>query len=96
MPLIANNIGFEVSFLIRLFNPKLAGGHVAVHSKRSTLRLTKPICVGLCVIDLSKLFMHELYYDKIKPFYQDRVKVLYAYHNHNVYGDFEYHVCSSF
>ena len=36
---------------------------------KETIKYTKPINVGLCVLELSKLLMYEWYYDKMQPYF---------------------------
>ena len=36
---------------------------VAIHEKKEVLKLNKPIYVGCTVLELSKLAMHEFFYD---------------------------------
>ena len=35
---------------------------------KETIKFTKPIYVGFCVVELSKLLMYEWYYDKMQPY----------------------------
>ncbi|XP_033113171.1 uncharacterized protein LOC117113833 [Anneissia japonica] len=51
---------------------------VAIHMNKTRVVLNKPIYCGAAVLDLSKLIMYEFWYDKLKPFYGDRVKLLYT------------------
>ncbi|XP_033115278.1 uncharacterized protein LOC117115545 [Anneissia japonica] len=51
---------------------------VAIHMNKTRVVLNKPIYCGAAVLDLSKLVMYEFYYDKLKPMYGDRVKLLYT------------------
>jgi hypothetical protein len=53
-------------------------GLVAVNMLDKDTLLNKPIYVGQAILDLSKLHMYNFYYKKIKPIYEDRVKVLYT------------------
>ena len=36
---------------------------------KETIKFTKPIYVGFCVLELSKLLMYEWYYDKMQPYF---------------------------
>ncbi len=40
---------------------------VAVHMERTTVRLTKPIYLGMSILDLSKMLMYDFHYRYIKP-----------------------------
>lgn len=46
--------------------------------RKNTLLLNKPIHVGFSVLELSKLWMYTLFYDKFVNFYKDKVKLLYT------------------
>jgi hypothetical protein len=46
--------------------------------KKATVKLDKPICVGLAVLDLSKLLMYNFHYNTIKKQYGDRSKLLFT------------------
>ena len=39
--------------------------------------MNKPILLGQAVLDISKTFMYELWYDNIKPKYEDKVRLCY-------------------
>ena len=45
-----------------ILNKKL----LAIHEKKVVLKLNKPIYVGCTVLELSKLAMHEFFYDFLK------------------------------
>ena len=36
---------------------------------KETITFTKPIYVGFCVLELSKLLMYEWHYDKMQPYF---------------------------
>ena len=42
------------------------------------LILNKPIYAGMCILDLSKLWMYRFHYDTIKEQYGDRAKLLFT------------------
>ena len=45
---------------------------------KETIKFTKPIYVGFCVLELSKLLMYEWYYDKMQPYFgEDNLELLY-------------------
>ncbi|KAF4523520.1 hypothetical protein B566_EDAN013061 [Ephemera danica] len=72
---------------------------VGVHSATETLKLNKPIYVGLAVMDLSKVAMYEFYYNKLQPIFGNNVNLLYmdtdsyiiVVKRHNVYDDMIQH-----
>lgn len=45
---------------------------------KSNLFLNQPLYVGFSVLELSKLYMFQLYYDIFKPVYRDNVSLLYT------------------
>ena len=49
----------------------------AIHCGKKILNLNKPIYIGFCILELSKLLMYQFHYDYvIKTF--DNVKVLFT------------------
>ena len=40
--------------------------------------MTKPKYLGMSILDISKTLMYELWYDYIKPKYEDRAKLCYT------------------
>ncbi|KAK3106169.1 hypothetical protein FSP39_014172 [Pinctada imbricata] len=57
---------------ITIFDVQLVG----VKNRRVKLLLDKPIYTGMCVLDLSKLFMYQFHYGFIKKRYGDRACLL--------------------
>ena len=45
--------------------------------KKTKVRVTKPIYLGLSVLDISKTLRYEFWYDYIKPKYGDKAKLCY-------------------
>ena len=39
--------------------------------------MNKPIQLGLSILELSKVLMHEIWYDFVKPKYGEKVKLCY-------------------
>ena len=57
-----------------IINPDL----VMVRAARQKVRLNKPIAVGFCILELSKLIMYKFFYDYLKPKYGDRCMLLFT------------------
>ena len=49
---------------------------VAVHMKKTTIKLHKPIYLGMSILDLSKTLMYEFHYNYIKPKYGNNASLL--------------------
>ena len=65
---------------------------VAIHYKKKLLTLNKPIYVGFCILDFSKLLMDKFHYDyvlktfnDVKLLFTDRDSLLYEIKGVNVY-----------
>ena len=50
--------------------------------KKTKLKINKPIYLGFSILDLSKIVMHEFWYDYIKPKYGRKSKIVL--HGHSV------------
>ena len=35
--------------------------------KKTEIRMNKPICLGLSILELSEILMYEFWYDYVKP-----------------------------
>jgi len=51
---------------------------VMVRAARQKVTLNKPIAVGFCILELSKLVMYGFYYDYLKTKYQNRCLLLFT------------------
>ena len=64
---------------------------VAVHCVKTVLILNKPIYVGFCILELSKLLMYQFYYDYVlknfnaKLLFTDTDSLVYEIKDNNVY-----------
>ena len=50
---------------------------MAIEMKKKKVKMTKPVYLGLSILDISKPLMYELWYDYIKPKYEDKAKLCY-------------------
>ena len=51
---------------------------VAIHKIKTTLTRSKPAYVGMCMLELSKVLMHELHHDYIKNKYCNKSILLFT------------------
>ncbi|PKY46120.1 hypothetical protein RhiirA4_460914 [Rhizophagus irregularis] len=68
-----------------LANPALVGRKIfyssnliAVHRKQTHVTLNKPIYVGAMILDLSKYYMYDFWYNHIKRKYGNRARLCYT------------------
>ena len=50
---------------------------LAIEMKKTKVKMNKPIYLGLPILEISKILMHEFWYDYMKPKYDDNVKLCY-------------------
>ena len=58
----------------KIFNENL----VSVHMKKTSLTMNKPVYLGMCILDLSKIIMFDFHYKYIKPKYGKQAKLLFT------------------
>ena len=58
----------------KIFNKNL----IAVHMKKTSLTMDKPVYLGMAILDLSKTLMFDFHYKYIKPKYGDKAKLLFT------------------
>ena len=65
---------------------------IAVHQIKTVLTLNKPIYVGFCILELSKLLMYQFHYDYVlktfniaKLLFTDTDSLVYEINGDNVY-----------
>ena len=59
---------------LKIFNEDLA----AIHKIKEVLTMNKPIIVGMCILDLSKVCMYDFHYNHMKHKYGDKAKLLFT------------------
>ena len=48
-----------------------------IEMNKTKVKMNKPIYLGLSILEISKLLMHEFWYDYMKPKYGDNIKLCY-------------------
>ena len=51
---------------------------MAIEMKKTTVKMTKPLYLGMPILDISKILIYEFQYDYIKPKYGDKAKLCYT------------------
>ena len=51
---------------------------ISVHMKKTSLTMNKPVYLGMCILDLSKVIMFDFHYNYIKPKYGNKAKLLFT------------------
>ena len=46
--------------------------------KKTEVKMNKPVYLGQAILDISKTFMDEFWYDYIKPKYRDKARLCYT------------------
>ena len=50
---------------------------LATEMKKTKVKMNKPICLGLLILEISKTLMYEFWYDYTQPKYQNNAKLCY-------------------
>ncbi|XP_050464322.1 uncharacterized protein LOC126858215 [Cataglyphis hispanica] len=50
---------------------------VPVELRKLEVIFNKPICVGMCILDISKVCLYEFHHEYMLPLYRDNCKVMY-------------------
>ena len=45
--------------------------------RKTKVYMNKPVYIGQAVLDISKMLMHEFWYDYLEPKYGDKIKLCY-------------------
>ena len=51
---------------------------LAIKMKKTTVKMNKPIYLGMSILDISKTLMYEFWSDYLKPKYGDKAKLCYT------------------
>ena len=51
---------------------------MAIEMKKTRVKMTKPLYLGMSILDISKILMYKFWYDYISPKYGDRAKLCYT------------------
>ena len=51
---------------------------IAVHMEKTTVKLNKPIQIGMSILDISKTLMYRFHYDYVKPKWGDKASLLFT------------------
>ena len=51
---------------------------VTAHMKKTTIKLNKPIYLGMSILDISKTLMYDFHYKYVKPKYGDHASLLFT------------------
>ena len=51
---------------------------MAIEMKKIRVKMTKPLYLGMSILDISKILMYEFWYNYISPKYGDKVKICYT------------------
>ncbi|XP_070165613.1 uncharacterized protein [Polyergus mexicanus] len=50
---------------------------VAVELRKLEVKFNKPIYVGMCILDVSKIRLYEFHYEYMLPLYRDKCRIMY-------------------
>ena len=57
---------------------KISDHLMAIEMKKIGVKMTKPLYLGMSILDISKILMYKFWYDYINPKYGDRAKLCYT------------------
>ena len=58
---------------------KISSDHLmAIEMKKTKVKMTKPLYLGMTILDISKILMYEFWYNYIRPRYGDKAKLCYT------------------
>ena len=50
---------------------------LAIEMKKTSVKMNKPIYLGLAILSLSKILMYDYWYNEMKPKYEDTIRLCY-------------------
>ena len=69
-----------------------------IETKKTKVKMNKPIYLGLSILEISKILMYEFWYDSMKPKYNDNIRLCYmdtdSFVMHIKTNDFYKHIAS--
>ena len=48
-----------------------------IEKKKTSVKMNKPIYLGLAILSLSKILIYDYWYNEMKPKYKDRIRLRY-------------------
>ena len=51
---------------------------LAIEMKKTKVKMNKPVCLGMSILDINETLMYTFWYDYFKPKYEDRAKLCYT------------------
>ena len=51
---------------------------MVIEMKKTRVKVTKPFCLGMSILDITKILMYGFWYDYIRPKYGGRAKLCYT------------------
>ena len=57
---------------------KISDNLMAIEMKKTRVKMTKPLYLGMSILDISKILMYEFWYDYINPKYGYKAKLCHA------------------
>ena len=57
---------------------KISDHLMAIEMKKTRVKMTKPLYLGMSILDISKILMHKFWYDDVSPKYGDKAKLCYT------------------
>ena len=52
---------------------------IAVELRKLEVKFNKPIYVGICILDISKVCLYEFYHEYMLPMYREKCKIINIY-----------------